>query len=1156
MKKNVMRKNLRQSILNSITRYIAIVLIIALGAAIFVGLRTTKADMVKTGQEYMDAQNMFDLRLLNTYGWTEENVSQIAAMDGVADAEGVISLDVLARWDEQTEESVFKVYALPERITMPYLLGGRMPEKPDEILVDGAHHNDSVLGRTMTLSVKNGESTLDSFIYKTFTVVGYVSSPLYMDMSRGTTTLGNGTVTGYIYVPADCLDVDYYTEIAITMEGDYAIYTDRYNDAMDAMAEYIKPLLEPLSHHRYESVRLEAEDSYAEGLKEYEDGLREYGDARREALQELADARKELEDGQKELDDNRKLLEDGMVEIEAGQKEINENRITLIASRGELATAEAEAYAQIAYANSTLLQNYKMVTSNLSLVEDGLKQLDDGMIQLENGITQLEDGLDQIALLISLMDTMVDVLDLSLETAQAALEQAKQSELVTPETLAQMEQRVQELEAKRADYDAQYRELLNNQVTYTAQLEELYEKREELKTQRDEVAASQVQLQQALKTIEDGFLELSSNQSMVDNQFAAAQAQIEAGQMQLDQAQLALDQARQDAQAGLIALEEGQKKIDDGWELYRLGYDEAMRELSLAELALLEGQVELTAARELIDGFESPTVYALGRNTNVSYLSLDSNSDIVEGVSAVFPAFFLLIAALVCITTMTRMVEEERTQIGTLKALGYSNFAIIGKYLMYAGSAAILGCGLGVLAGSGIFPIILWQAYNIILNIRPNITLLVDWPLCLGVVGVYTAVTLAVTWYCCRMSLREVPAELIRPKPPTSGKKIILEYLPFWNRFSFLNKVMLRNIFRYRQRLLMMLVGIGGCTALLVTGFGIRDSIVDIVSYQFQEVTLYDMEVRFGEGLTQAEQQDFREDIGRYVHNITFAHQSSVELDFGGQTKDIILIGANRDFENYMDFHSGKTPIEMPGEGEALLSIGVAEKLGIRIGDTVTVRDADLKSLELRISGIYDNNVYNYIIVSPDTVALQWGSLPEMQMAYITVKDTQDVHYAGTKVSSFDGVMSVTICEDLADTVGSMLDAMNLVVVTVVICAGMLAVTVLYNLTNINITERIREIATIKVLGFNSAESAAYVFKENLLLSAMGSAVGLIFGWWLLEFVMSKIQVDMVWMQARLLPMSYVWAILLTMLSAVLVDFALYFKLEKINMAEALKSVE
>ncbi len=630
---------------------------------------------------------------------------------------------------------------------------------------------------------------------------------------------------------------------------------------------------------------------------------------------------------------------------------------------------------------------------------------------------------------------------------------------------------------------------------------------------------------------------------------AAAEAQIEAAQSQLDT-------ALKDLEAGEAELEKGSKDLADGWAEYNSGKIEAEEELEKARIDLAEAKQKLDDARNDIDSMTDAQLFVLDRNTNVGYLALESNSDIVEGVSAVFPAFFLLIAALVCITTMTRMVEEERTQIGTLKALGYSNGSIIGKYLIYAGSAAILGCGFGAFAGSVAFPLILWKAYNIIILLTPSLVLKLNVPLCVGVVAVYTAVTLLVTWYSCRMSLREVPAELIRPKAPTKGKKIFLEYLPFWERFSFLNKVMLRNIFRYRQRLLMMLVGIGGCTALLLTGFGIRDSIVDIVSYQFEKVTLYDLDVRFSENQSKEQQDAFLEIAKPFSEYVAFFHQSGMELDFGSSTKDITFVAADRSIMHVIDFHSGENKLYMPQQGSALISIGIAEKMGIAVGDTVTLRNGDMQTLTLTIAGIYDNHVNNYIITSHESVSSQWGESAEIQMAAISVKSGADVHEAAKVVSDTDSVMSVTINEDFANQVGGMFDALDLVVVTVVVCSILLAVIVLYNLTNINITERIREIATIKVLGFNAKETALYVFKENLLLSVMGSAIGLVGGIFLLEFVMSKIQVDIVWMTARLAPISYVIAVVLTILSALLVDFVLYFRLDRINMTEALKSVE
>ena len=505
---------------------------------------------------------------------------------------------------------------------------------------------------------------------------------------------------------------------------------------------------------------------------------------------------------------------------------------------------------------------------------------------------------------------------------------------------------------------------------------------------------------------------------------------------------------------------------------------------------------------------------------------------------------------------MTRMIEEERTQIGTLKALGYSNGAIISKYMIYAGSGAVLGCGLGLVIGSTFFPILLWTVYKIMLHIQPHVVLTIDWPLCIAVVAVYTGVMLFVTWYCCRRTLREEPAELIRPKAPELGKKILLERLPIWKHISFLNKVTIRNIFRYRQRLAMMLVGIGGCTALLVTGFGLRDSIVNVVDYQFRDVSPYDLQVYFQKEPTQEEYQKFCEEIKDLSDSTLLYHQSSVEISAENQTREVYMITAEDGIENFQYFRRNGEDLPLPGEDEVLLSIGVAEAMGIQEGDTIRIKNADMQVLNLRVSGIYENYVYNYAVVAPRTIENQWGAAPERLMAYVNIPEGQDPHLTTAQIMNLDSVMNVTVSEDMAEMVKAMMQAMDLLNVVIVTCAGLLAVIVIYNLTNINIKERIREIATIKVLGFNASETAAYVFKENMILTVAGTALGLVLGNLLLNFVMSQVKIDMVWFKAVVLPLSYLWSVLLTFLSSCAVNFIFYFKLDKINMAEALKSVE
>ena len=1137
-----MGKNVRQTILKSLGRYLAIVGIIALGAGMFVGLLTTKSDMIATAQDYLDEQNMFDLRLISTYGWSENDVRQIAAMSGVMDAEGSINVDVFASVGDADSSTVYRLHSIPKTVNKVYLLEGRMPEAANEILLDGHIGDKSLIGTTFTISGENEASTLECFAEHTYTVVGLINSPLYMDIFRGNTTLGSGSLTGFAYVMPEVFTQDYFTEINVTIVGDRQVYTDAFTQAMERMAQQMEGDVTIIAQDRMLKLQADGRKEYQEGLAEYEDGLAEFEKAKQEALDELADALKELEAGQTEWDDNWALILDGESQIADAKKELADGQQKISDGLAQLVQGKADAYEQIAKAHSELTKNYKDVITGLAQVEDGLAQIEEGIPQLEDGLTQIEEGISQLDLVISLQKAAVDL-------TQGLLDIANLAPNLNAAYISQLEAQLKEQQATYDGYVAQRQELLDMQTQYTAQLEELKVTREELKQTKKTLTEARAQ-------IEAGFAELDNQKLQAEQQFAAAEAELNAAQQELDAGREELNSKIAELAEGRAALEEAKAELDQGWADYNKGKAEADEEFSKAEAELLDAKAKLEDAQKQLDEMEAAQVYILDRNTNQGYVAVNSNSDIVAGVSRVFPAFFLLVAALVCITTMTRMVEEERTQIGILKAMGYSNGKIIRKYLVYSGSAALLGCGFGTIIGSVIFPIILWEAYGIILTVRPNVVLQLNWPLCLGVIAAYTAVSSLVTWYCCRRELREVPAELIRPRAPKPGKKILLEYLPFWNKIGFLNKVMFRNVFRYRQRLLMMLVGICGCTALLLTGFGIRDSIMHIVDNQFDSVTVYDMQVYFADGQTDQEQEAFRESLDGDVKSIHFFHQSSMDLQFEDKTKDVYMIVSGEEIKEYIQFARNGKELSMPGLNEAYITINAAESMGIDVGDIVTLRDADMRPLEVTVTGIFDNHVQNYAVVSPDTVRDQWGAEPEEQMAVIMVNESADIHQVGTAISNSTDVINVSISEDTAEQVKKMLDALDLVVLTVVVCAGALAVIVLYNLTNISITERVREIATIKVLGFNAKETAMYVFKENLLLTVMGATLGLGGGILLLEFVMSQIKVDMVWMFASLHPLSYLWAVLLTLLSAILVDFLLYFKLDKINMAEALKSVE
>ena len=1091
MKQNAMQKNLHQSIRNSLGRYIALALIICLGASLFMGLVITRQNMVHTGQHFMDQQNMFDLRMISNYGWSDEYVEKFAELPGVEHSEGILYLDLIARTEDMTEDTVYRFYALPQRMNQVALRSGRMPQTSQECLVEGFLTDDSILGKTITVSSLNEKDSLDAVRNTTFTIVGRIASPLYLDMNRGTTAVGSGSLESFYYLPADAFDADYYAEIHLTLKENYDIYSDAYHNYLEDSLDAMEAEAEELSRQRFLDVKEEAEEEYNEGYQEYLDGLKEFEEEKAKAEQELADAYQELKDAEEELESNRKKLVDAGNQIESGKKQIDE-------------------------ATHQLEKNLSECNTNLATVRENIPKAQAGVAAVENAANMSG---SEILAAYTAASNGVSSAKQAVSTLKQALADAQAAEEPDEGLISSLQAQLQAAEIALATASAQLEALTPLYTNYTT------------------AAGALAQLQAAEKTL------------------LKALNQINAGKKQLQAEAEALHNAENKLWINWGKWGEGRDEIEDGWIEYEDAQVEFHKEITDAEAVLKDAEAELKDAREQIDDMNEPDLIMLSRTSNVGYNNLDSSSNIVAGVSRVLPVFFLLVASLVCITTMTRMIDEERTQIGTLKALGYTNGEIMRKYLVYSGSSAIIGCCLGLVLGCTIIPMIIWEAYKIMLYIQPRLLLTVNWPLCILIVLVYTALMLSVTWYSCKKTLEEEPAQLIRPKAPDAGKQLLVERLKFWQKLSFLNKVTIRNIFRYRQRLAMMLIGISGCTALLLTGFGLRDSIVNIVPKQYAEITRYDISVYFRDTPTEQEREEFGQVVAD-TDDYMFYHQSSVDLGFDGRTKELYMISGSDRLTDFIDLHRGEQSLSLPGMKEVVLSVGVCENLGIQAGDKVSVRNADMQTMELTVSGIYDNYVDNFALVHPDTIRQCWGSIPEEQMAFVRVKPEQDAYAVGASISDLKTVLNVSISQDLADMISGMMDALDLVIILIVVSAGLLAVTVLYNLTNINIKERIREIATIKVLGFNASETGSYVFKENLVLTVFGSVLGLGLGWLLLSFVISQIKIDKVWFQAVVEPASYGLATALTLVSALVVDFIFYFKLDEINMAEALKSVE
>lgn len=738
------------------------------------------------------------------------------------------------------------------------------------------------------------------------------------------------------------------------------------------------------------------------------------------------------------------------------------------------------------------------------------------------------------------------------EEAQTELADAKKDlekeKAEAEKELAGAEQELKEAEAEIADGEAKLAEGEAKIADQLARIEREEEKLTEARAAIEQQKAGLAEAEQALASSE--YLP----------QMAAARQQLELAERQLADGEAALADAEKqidDAQAELTEnrqkLTEGREELNQGREEYRSAREEFEEQMAEAEQKIADAETDIAA-------IQKPRTYVLGRDTNVGYALFENDSSIVEGIANVFPVFFFLVAALVCMTTMNRMVEEQRTQIGVLKALGYGNGSIMGKYLFYAGSAALGGCAAGYFLGIFIFPLVIWKAYAMMYRLG-NVVFVFDWLAALLCLGASLLCSMGTTWVSCRHTLKASAAGLMRPKAPKAGKRIFLERMGFlWNRLKFLHKVSIRNIVRYKKRLFMMVLGISGCTALLVTGFGVRDSVTSIADQQYEEIQTYQLNITLDDEA--GENEALRQEIYRVLDTLggeyTCAYETSLDLQTSEGPKSVNLIVAENpsEFGAYIDLHtpSGEA-IPYPGPGEIVLCDKLAGKYRIKAGDSLRLRSQDGPELSAVMSGVCENYIFNYAYVDRQTYEEALGPLTFKNL-YVNLPQEADVHEVSAALMNLEHVASVQVNADMLVRFSSMMSSMNYIVFVVIGCAAALAFIVLYNLNNINITERIREIATIKVLGFYRNETSSYVFRENTVLTAMGCALGLVLGKLLHIYVMHEVDIDMISFDVHVRPVSYLLSVLLTFAFTWIVNRIMAGKLNRINMAESLKSVD
>lgn len=1100
-----------RTIKGSLARFLAIVGIVALGCGFFAGLKMASPDMQEAAHTFYANQHLYDLRVISTLGLSEKDVSALASVEGVEAVMPSRTVDVLATLTSL--QSTARVSSFrPGELNQPVVVEGRLPQGPYECVMsaDSKKRADMSLGQQIELPDTSSGVHLKGGSY---TVVGFVNAPTYPYVSNfGTTSLGNGIVQQFVYVTEDAFaNDDPYTEVYLTVQGAtrYKSGSSAYQSAVDSVVERITQMNPSLSALRLQELKDDAQAQLDEARQKLEQ-------SRQEATDKLGDAQKKLEDAEAQISAQQQKLADGQRLYDAGRQQLTASRYS---AEQQFAQAEAQ------------------ITASEAQIAQGTAELSAGEAQYQAGLAAFNAGQATFTQQKS-----------AFEAGRDAYLAALSAQGITASTLEEAQQQLSALGQPTLQAD----DLLATQAQITAAEAELASQQQALAAAREELDQRTAQLHEAESQVAQARQYLAEARSATAEQLSAAQEKLAASLSRLSAGQTAL----QSAEAQTI---EGRQSLED--------------QRSKVEKQLADGQAKIDEAQKKIDELKEPDVYVLDRTKEIGVAAYQADSERINDIANVFPLMFFLVAALVSLTSMTRMVSEERTLIGVHKALGYSTVQIAAKYLLYALLASFLGAVIGIVFLSQVLPGIIISAYGSIYTIPSAgapYPIQLDSALLSGLSGI--GITLLSTIAAVLSSLKEEPSSLMLPKAPKAGSKILLERVELlWSRLSFSWKVTIRNLVRYKRRLIMTLVGIAGCTALLLVAFGLRDSISDIIDNQWPAISHYDYVVGMTSDVSGEDADQIEAELAQVgatnIHRITRENvllESPAQKASASTRTTILTSNSLQDLVDLVTLRnrlSGQA-IEL-GEDSVVITEKLAKRLGVGVGDTIQVYAQDSigntsgKPGTLTVTGVTENYVGSYLYVGPSA----WRSLGIQEQAtdgwYATLpKDQATRDTFGEKIINQAGVATVDDVNETIRTYRESLAVVNRVVAILIIAAALLAFIVLYNLTNINIEERIREIASLKVLGFTRHEVDAYVFREIALLAVFGALFGLVLGTYLEGFVVQTVEIDLVMFGRSIHASSYWFAFGLTLVFSLLVYVVMRTKLKNIDMVESLKSVE
>lgn len=1097
--KRALRIDFYREIKKNRNRFLSILCIVALGVAFFSGVRSAQPDMRASADRYYDETNLSDIRVISTLGLTKEDAAAIASIDGVELVGTYKSGEDLFMRDNV--QYVMRLLAQSQGVNEVFVLDGRMPENKGECLVDQSLVDNGVVAVGDTITLSESEDKL--------TVVGSGNLSYYLTFDRGTGTLGDGTIDAFLMVTEDYFEEDFYTELHIKVAGanELVSYSKEYEDYIEVVKERIEEIAPERTKIRFESL-------YEEANIKLEDGKKQIKEAKEElqnAYDKLETARKELEDAEQEISSKEKELLEGKKKYEEAVNQLAEKETLL-----------KEKEAQLKEANIAYEEGYLEYVNNK-----------------ESFDVKEEAFLEQQDLYESNYNAFL--------IGKERLEQAKGAAA----------KYLEGLQAAGIQTDDIYEKMMSD-IAKSEQ--ELVAVQSQLTDAKVAIEQGKAQLETGRKALETAYTTLQETKdklSAANKELAEGKAKLEKGKETLEETKLTLEQGETKLAQGKETLEEGKKEYQEGKETYEAEKVKAEEEIAKAEEEIASGEKELANLKE-------GSWYVLDRNSFMSYVEYGQDSERIAAIGQVFPLIFFLVAALVSLTTMTRMVEEQRVQIGTLKALGYSNFAISMKYISYALLATFGGSVIGVLIGEKVFPYIIMKAYSTLYFGLPYHD--TPWQVIQAVSATFMAVacTTLATIFACYKELLSKPATLMRPVSPKAGKRVLLERVPFiWKRLNFTQKSTIRNLFRFKKRFFMTVFGIGACMALLLMGFGLRDSIFHMADYQYNDIFRYDSLVTIDSNAKEKEilaLQDKLEAMEE-VEKLLSVYTKSITVT-EGDTEKLANVFVPYTMEGLTDFlmlrdRTSKEEYVLTGD-QVMITEKLATLLGVKKGDEITLKLSDTVRVTVEVTEITENYVNHYVYMTKEMyekIAKESPLPTTIMLRMKELAEAQEEAFSNTLMEE-DSCSGVTFTSGLNDKLGDMLDTFDIVIWVLIISAGLLAFIVLYNLNNINITERNRELATIKLLGFYDGELAAYVYRENVLLTLIGALFGMILGRGLHLFVIKTAEIDIMMFGRNIMPLSYVYSFLLTFLFSMAVNVMMYYRLKKIDMVESLKSVE